>query len=58
MRGTTATTANKFKKVAGRSRSATDGNKNLNSRARRKSASSQVPMGRTSPIKGPDKGTG
>lgn len=58
MRGTTKTAADAFTRKSNQARSATGGNKNLQSQARRKSAASQVPSGRTTPLKGPDKGTG
>lgn len=55
---TTSSKAKSFVKIAGRSRPATDGNKNTNARARRQSASAQVPDRLTTPLKGPDRGTG
>jgi hypothetical protein len=57
-RGTTQSTAKDFVRKAAQSRPATDGNKNLQSTARRKSADSQVPASLTKPLVGPDKGTG
>jgi hypothetical protein len=53
---TTISRAKNFVKTAGRSRPATGGNKNTNARASRKGA--QVPDRVTSPLKGPDRGTG
>ncbi len=55
---TTTSKAKSFVRIAGSSRPATDGNKNLQASARRKSASSQVPGSLTAPLKGPDLGTG
>ena len=57
-RGTTQDTATEFVRIAAQSRPATEGNKNLQPTARRKSAFSQVPESRTSMLKGPDRGTG
>lgn len=54
---TTTSKAKNFVRIAGNSRPAI-GNKNTSSRARRKSASSQVPGSLTAPLKGPDRGTG
>ena len=57
-RGTTTKTAANFMRKSQMSRPATDGNKNVVSRARRMSAFSQVPMSLTEPLKGPDHGNG
>ena len=53
---TTSTKARRFVQVSKRSRPATSGNKNLNSRARRKG--SQTDSRLTQPLKGPDRGEG
>ena len=57
-KGTAVQSAHKMKSQSMKSRPATSGNKNVRAKAKRKSAMSQLQMGRTTPIVGPDRGAG
>lgn len=56
--GTTEKTGAAFKKQSQGARPATGGNKNVRATAKRKSAESMVPASHTTPLAGPDRGTG
>lgn len=57
-RGTTKMTADRFSRKSRQSRPATSGNKNVMARRKPQAHPAGRIMGRTSPIVGPDRGTG